>query len=429
MVVCHLDTAMAARMVDRQMPKSKDNYRWIIVAAAAISSAVALGQIVNGLSAFFIPLEQEFGWSRGSIAMINTIGLIGIALGGIVLGGLADRIGIRTITSLGALALGLCLIAASRADQLWQLYVLFFIAGAIGGGAFGAPIMALVGNWFKAGAGLAIGIVSGGQAVGQGGIPFAAAVLIGSYGWRMTFLIFGFVTLAVLLLTSQILRDPPAADSTKHAELSGQLPTPFPNSVILLWLSAAVVFCCTCMAVPLMHLVPLIQGRGISSPEASSVLFLMLMVAIAGRVAFGKLADMIGAIPAYFTASLWQTALVFGFTFFSNLHGFYVYAVVYGFGYAGVMTTVLVSTRELTPINKRGISMGVVLAFAYLGHGIGGYQGGLFFDLTDTYTLSFANAAFAGVINLLIVGALFAALRRSIPVGSRAISGTRTSQG
>lgn len=178
------------------------------------------------------------------------------------------------------------------------------------------------------------------------------------------------------------------------------------------------------MAVPLMHLVPLIQDRGLSAPEAGSVLFLMLMVAIAGRIAFGKLADMIGAIPAYFTTSLWQTVLVFGFTLFSDLQGFYIYAVIYGFGYAGVMTTLLVTTRELTPMNQRGISMGVVLAFAYLGHGIGGYQGGLFFDLTGTYSLSFANAALAGGINLLIVGGLFVTMRKSIPSNSRAISGT-----
>lgn len=40
-------------------------YRWIIVAIAAAMLAVAMGQLVNGLSAFFTPLEDEFGWGRG----------------------------------------------------------------------------------------------------------------------------------------------------------------------------------------------------------------------------------------------------------------------------------------------------------------------------------------------------------------------------
>ena len=72
-----------------------------------------------------------------------------------------------------------------------------------------------------------------------------------------------------------------------------------------------------------MHLVPLIQDRGFSAEQASSVAFLMLSVAILGRIAFGKLADMIGALPAYLVASFWQTALVFFFTTFASLNGFY----------------------------------------------------------------------------------------------------------
>jgi hypothetical protein len=56
--------------------------------------------------------------------------------------------------------------------------------------------------------------------------------------------------------------------------------------------------------------------------------------------------------------------------------------------------------------------MGIVLAFAWLGHGLGGYQGGLFHDLTGAYDVSFANAALAGVINLIIVGTLYFTIKR-----------------
>jgi len=188
----------------------------------------------------------------------------------------------------------------------------------------------------------------------------------------------------------------------------------------VVWLSAAVIFCCTCMSVPLMHLVPLIQGQGISAPEASSVLFLLLVVAIAGRVAFGRLADIIGAIPAYMTASLWQTVLVFWFTQIRDLNTLYVFAVIYGFGYAGVMTGLLTTIRALTPASRRGVSTGVIIAFAWLGHGIGGYQGGLFFDFTGAYNVSFANAALAGIINLLIVGSLYMTIRRRTAVSATA---------
>ena len=169
-----------------------------------------------------------------------------------------------------------------------------------------------------------------------------------------------------------------------------------------------------------MHLVPLIQICGISAPEAGGVLFVMLIAGILGRVAFGKLADIIGAIPAYMVASLWQTTLIFWFTQIGSLDVFYLFAPIYGFGYAGVMTGLLTTTRTLTPISRRGSSTGIILAFAWLGHSLGGYQGGLLFDLTGAYTYGFANGALAGLLNLFIVGSLFVTIKRQAAVPAHA---------
>jgi hypothetical protein len=76
------------------------------------------------------------------------------------------------------------------------------------------------------------------------------------------------------------------------------------------------------------------------------------------------------------------------------------------------MTGVLVTTRALTPAARRAGATGIILAFGWLGHGLGGYQGGLFYDLTAGYDVSFANAALAGVLNLIVVGSLFLTIRR-----------------
>lgn len=68
---------------------SEPRFRWIIVLAAALLLAVAMGILVNGMSAFIVPLETHFGWERAEVAAINSVGLIGIALGGIAMGFLA----------------------------------------------------------------------------------------------------------------------------------------------------------------------------------------------------------------------------------------------------------------------------------------------------------------------------------------------------
>ncbi len=161
-----------------------------------------------------------------------------------------------------------------------------------------------------------------------------------------------------------------------------------------------------------MHLVPMIQDRGIALEDAGSVIFIMLLVAIGGIVFFGKLADMIGAIQAYMIASLWQTVLVFGFVQHETLNAFYIFAIIYGFGYAGVMTSILVCVTVMTPLSRRATALGVVTLFGWVGHGIGGFQEGYFFDLTGDYTLTYANAAGVGIMNLIIVGSLYITISR-----------------
>ncbi|MBR9838464.1 MAG: MFS transporter [Rhodobacteraceae bacterium] len=382
-------------------PERPDPYRWVIVLSASALLAVAMGQLVNGLSAFFTPLEETEGWSRADIALINSAGLVGLALGGIAMGWLADRVDTRKVILTGALVTGLCVTAAGFATALWQLYALFFVAGALGGGALFAPLFALVGSWFRTGAGLAIGIVSAGQAMGQGGIPFANALLIESLGWRGAFVAIGLASIAILVPLALLARAPRRAGpaAAQVAEKPPAVPTP----VVVALMSLGVVFCCALMSVPLMHLAPLVELCGASGAEAGSVVLVMMIAAIAGRVAFGKLADMIGALPAYLAASAWQTAFVFLFVRIDDISLFYLFAPIYGFGYAGVMTGVLTSIRTLIPAARRAGGSGIIIAFAWGGHGLGGWLGGLFFDATASYELTFAVAAGAGVLNLAVI--------------------------
>ena len=376
--------------------------RWLIVGAAALMLALIMGMLVNGLTAFFIPIETTEGWSRADVAAINSIGLLGLAVGSIVMGFVSDRIGIRAICLIAVTSLGVCLLLTSQVSALWQVYVIFFFAGALGGGALFAPIFATVGNWFPGMAGLAIGIAAAGQAVGQGGVPFISAYLIEALGWRGAMMALGTATLVVLVPLAACMRD---ATASTAASGPAQMP-PIPPAVAVPILSAAVFFCCACMAVPLMHLMPLIQGFCIPATDAGGVMFAMLLAAIFGRVAYGKLCDMIGPVQSWAVASVLQTIGVLAFTQFASLQGFLIFGVVYGFAYAGVMTSLLVSARALTPPQRRGAFMGIILAFAWLGHAVGGYQVAVVFDLTGSYTSGFAIGAMSGVVNLILVSVL-----------------------
>lgn len=378
--------------------------KWWILAATATILAVIMGQLVNGLSSFFTPLEDAYGWARGDIALINTAGLIGLAIGGIGMGLVADRIGVRQVAVAGVAVSAACFAAASTAGSLWQLYVIFFIAGTFGGGAVFGPLIALVGRWFVTGAGLALGLAAAGQAIGQGMVPYINIVLIEAFGWRGALLAYGIGTAAVLLPLSVMLAPPPARAATGAAS---EPTLPLPPGVAVFAMATAVFWCCTLMSVPLMHLLPMIEACGIPAAGAGSAVFVMMLAAIGGRVAFGKVADRIGAVQAWFVASFWQTSLVFVFTGIDALPLFLIFAPIYGFGYAGVMTAVLATVKSLTPVAIRSSATGIVGAAAWIGHGFGGYAGGALFDRTLDYTAAFGMAALAGMVNLAILGWLW----------------------
>lgn len=133
-------------------------------------------------------------------------------------------------------------------------------------------------------------------------------------------------------------------------------------------------------------------------------MLVMLLAAIAGRVAYGKLCDKIGATRSWFVASALQTIGVLAFTQFGSMREFLLFSIVYGFAYAGVMTSLLVAVRALTPAQNKATWMGIVLSFAWLGHAFGGFQGAFAYDLTAGYIVGFAADAVAGISNLILVG-------------------------
>jgi predicted MFS family arabinose efflux permease len=64
-----------------------------------------------------------------------------------------------------------------------------------------------------------------------------------------------------------------------------------------------------------------------------------------------------------------------------------------------------------------GTAMALASLFAWIGMGLGGYFGGFLFDWTGTYTASFAGAAVAGTINVIILLALHVRLNRATRLG------------
>ena len=125
-----------------------------------------------------------------------------------------------------------------------------------------------------------------------------------------------------------------------------------------------------------------------------------------GRVFFGSIADRIGPLKAYASASFVQTACVVAFPALQEGWSLMALSALFGLGFAGNMTCLSLCVRDVVPASRFGGAMGAVMMVAWAGMAAGGYAGGVLFDLSLSYTPSFVVAGVAGVLNLAILAAL-----------------------
>jgi MFS family permease len=382
-------------------------YAWIIVAPCAVMVGMAFGGLVN-ISVFLKPLAAEFGWPRAQIAAAYSMVTLAAGLGGILMGYFSDRLPIRRVVIAGSLVPGAAFFLLSGIDTPAELYAYHIMMGLFGFATILVPLNNLTTFWFARNRGLAIGIVSAGGALGQGLMPFIARHLILEQGWREAYQSLGLIYFAVLLPLALLIRNPPAVSGAGDAAgAGGRNPYALPRHWLVALLCLAVVFCCTCMATPIVHVVALGSDAGLGPRESAGLLTVMMLFGVAGRILTGAMADRIGNLRAYVIVSLAQTALALWFPHVHTLAGLYALSALFGLWYAGVMTALILCAREFAPPRFSGLSIGLVAFFGWVGMALGAWQGGLFFDMDGDYVQAFLNSSIAGVINLLILGLLY----------------------
>jgi MFS family permease len=376
---------------------------------AACTAMVAMGfGAINNIAVFLMPLGIDYGWSRAELSLAYTIATVGAGIGGIVMGHFADRMPIRRVILCGALALGSAFLLLSRLHSTWQLYLYHALLGVLGVGAIMAPLNSLAGLWMPRNPGLAIGVLSAGGAFGQGMMPFLARHLVLAHDWRHAYLVLGLLSLAVMLPLALYIRNAPrAAPTPGHAAATTLTGYGASSSWLIGWLCVAALFCCVCMATPIVHVAALGSDIGLGGRESAGLLAVMMVCSVAGRIGFGRLADRLGNLQSYIVASSGQTVLAVLFPYMQSRAELYALSALFGLVFSGAMTAFILCARQYSPPHRTGLAIGTVMLFAWLGMGLGGWQGGLFFDLCGSYGPSLANASLGGVANLLVLALLY----------------------
>jgi len=399
------------KAIENFFQKKDINYGWVMVLVVFVLSGLAFGSMAS-ISVFLKPVSLEFGWSRGQTSFAYTIASLASAVFGVFWGQVADKYGTRWFGFVGAISMSLVLFALSSFNSIAQFYVLYFLFGAMGSALLFSPLYANVGFWFRENPGLALGLAASGGAIGQAFIPHLSGILIESSGWKLAYVNLAIIYILISLPIAFLIKESPWRINARNQEEQEERNFPLSETQVVAWISIAVIFCCVCMSIPIMHLVPMLTDKGFSLEFATSVLMILMICGAFGRILGGMLGDYIGALPAYILMSLGQTIFVVWFPHLISPSIVYVMAALFGFTYSGVMSSILVCTRMMVSAKFGARAMSLTSFFGWIGMGLGGFLGGYFFDIYGDYNWAFTFAGLSGIINLFILSLFFMNIRK-----------------
>ncbi len=173
-------------------------YGWIIVGIAIIGMTLAYGTR-HSFSVFFPAILNEFGWSRGSTALMLSLNILVYGLTAPFAGFLVDHWKPRRVLLIGVVILSFTTASCAFATELWHFYILFGLLVPIGIALSGWPVLApTIANWFTKKRGLALGI--GGMGAGMSYVfSLFVEFVISQVGWHYAYIVIGALALVILI--------------------------------------------------------------------------------------------------------------------------------------------------------------------------------------------------------------------------------------
>lgn len=384
---------------------------WGVAAVALVILFVAFGSIYISVVAL-AEMAREFDNKRAIPALAYSLAWFGGAVGGLALGPIAERIGVRWTVAFGAVMAGSGL-ALSSGGEIWQLYVGHgLLIGALGNAGMNAPLLVHTTRWFDKNRGFALALVSSGQYLGGAVWPLFFERAIAEFGWRQTMLYYGLFEVAIILPLALLFlggkppesagagagNDTPRKDPERDLGLR-------PNTLFVL-LVAANFLCCVPMAMPAAHLIAFCGDLGLSAQSGALMLSLLLGCAIVSRQFWGWMADRVGSLITLLICSTAQALAIAAFSMTQDEAGLYFVAAAFGLGFSGLVPTYVFATREFFPARQASWRVPVHLLLGGSGMAFGGWFAGYLFDLMGFYAAAFAAGLAFNVLNTAILAFL-----------------------
>ena len=391
-------------------------YGWYIVGVGFICYLGSSFALSSTLSVFLKPLTAEFGISRGVFSFIRSGEVMLSSVVAALVGPLIDRYGARWLIITGALVGGAGFVLLSQVQEFWQFMVLRWFPVTMGDTLISYLVVnVMISRWFVRKRGRAISIANTGNGIAKSTMPLLAVWLFALVGWRHTWLVFGLLTWAMVVLPAFLVvrRSPedmgllPDGALALYEPPHGRTPerqSPPAPSVDVPWTRKEavrtstfwlLVFSFGIVSVGIiglnLHVYPYITDIGYSPEVAATVMGMMALTQMGATLFWGLTADRIDvrkAAVAQFVVQACGLGLALSA---SGITSVYLGFLLYGFGLGGSLVI-----RELLWASYFGrISLGRVRGLGFLITRVFTTAGppffGFFYDYTGSYFLSFSS--------------------------------------
>ena len=397
-------------------------YGWWLTVVAALIMVIGTVPIFQGMPAWFVVLESNFGWSRSQLSLAFSLTRIEGSIMGPISGYLIDKLGPRRMVLIGLLVLGFGFLAFSRVNNLWQFYLAFIVMSSGAGLGTWLPMMTVLNNWFQRRRSMAMALAMEGFALGGVVVvPILAWAIeparFGSDGWRNAAVFIGVLVILVALPISWLVRNRPEeygtlpdggpSNNAQSEGVAASRPTRPAGDYTwqeavrtrAFWLITMGHACSSIVIVTLMaHLGTMLTDRGFSLQTVGWVVASQTGVSAVFNLVGGYVGDRMPLRTALFGFSALQSGAVVLLLFANSTEMVFLFSVVFGIAFGGrtPLTTsirgVYFGRKAFASITGMSmIPMNVMLLASPL-------FAGIMFDVTGSYDIPFGVVAVVSFI-------------------------------
>jgi MFS family permease len=286
--------------------------------------AASLGWLLDAFDVMLYALiltavVKDLGLTLATGGQLASLTLAASAIGGLVFGVVADKLGRTRALSLSILLYSVFTFACGLAQNVWQLAIFRFLLGLGMGGEWASGATLVSETWPEKHRGKALGIMQSCWAIGYGAAALVVALVLPTYGWRAVFFV-GILPALFTLWIRRNLEEPEMWQRSRISTPDSRLPTPgrVPVGLVVLLtlMNAATMFAWWGLNlwVPSYLSLPVEQGGiGLSTTTMSMFVIAMQVGMWLGYVTFGFISDTFGRKPTYVTYLVLAAALVWAY--------------------------------------------------------------------------------------------------------------------